>query len=323
MLARMMERLGILSYAYRRNGRVSTWLIYNGVMHRLVLHNDDIVDARDRCVSPGQVGFLNGWGVFSTILVSDGALFAFARHWKRMQDDAVKMHIPFPENFEWMRSRLLRLVDANRAHNATLRVAVVRNRGGLFEGPGLDRDFDLLAFTADIVPWPEGVRVAIKPQARHAACEFAGTKILSWSHNLTWYEEAHQRGFDEYVLLNERDEVCECTSANIFAIYGTAVWTPPLVSGCLAGVTRAILLEEIRVPGITTGEKILMPADLERADQVMITSTTRDLLPVVHIEGLKVQTGSPLVRKLQEAFAEYRRSELYREAGQPVAVSSA
>lgn len=291
-------------------------------MHRLVLHNDEVVDARDPSVSPGQVGLLNGWGVFSTIRVSDGGLFAFPRHWERMKQDARKMHVPFPENAEWMRSRLLRLIEANRAYNATLRVAVVRNRGGIFEAPGLARDFDLLAFTADAVPWPEGVRLAIKPQARHAASEFAGTKILSWSHNLTWYEQAHDRGFDEYVLLNERGEVCECTSANIFAGYGSEVFTPPLVSGCLAGITRAILLEQIRVPALTIGEKTLMPADLESADQVMITSTTRDVLPVIHIEGLKVQTGSPLARKLQEALAEYRRVDLRRNAERPAALTS-
>jgi branched-chain amino acid aminotransferase len=292
-------------------------------MHRLVLHNDEIVDARAHSVSPGQVGLLNGWGVFSTIRVSDGALFAFPRHWERMQQDARKMHVPFPENAEWMRGRLLQLVEANRAHNATLRVAVIRNRGGLFEAPDLDRDFDLIAFTADIVQWPDGVRLGVKPQARHAASEFAGTKILSWSHNLTWYEEAHDRGFDEYVLLNERGEVCECTSANIFAVYGPNVWTPPLVSGCLAGVTRAILLEEIRIPEITIGEKLLMPADLEQADQVIITSTTRDLLPVVRIEGLslKVNTGQSLLQKLRHAFAEYRRCDLRREADRQVAVT--
>ena len=291
-------------------------------MHRLVLHNDEIADARDRSLSPGQIGFLNGWGVFSTIRVAEGALFAFPRHWERMKQDARRMHVPFPGDPEWMRSRLVRLVEANGTRDATLRVAVVRNRGGLFEATGLEREFDLLAFTADLVRWPDTVRLAIKPQARHAGCEFAGTKILSWAHNLTWYEEAHEREFDEYVLLNERGEVCECTSANIFAVHGTAVLTPPLTSGCLPGITRAILLEEIRVPGVTIGEKNLSPEDLERADQVMITSTTRDLLPVAHIEGLEVKTGSPLVEDLQKAFAEYRRRDLRREAGRPAALAS-
>lgn len=282
-------------------------------MHRFLLHNDDVVDAAAKSLSAGQVGLLNGWGVFSTLRVSDGALFAFPRHWDRMRSDARKLHIPFPDDSEWMRNRLLKLVEANRAVNATLRVAVVRNRGGLFEAPGQSRAFDLIAFTADTVEWPQGVRLGIKRQARHAQCEFAGTKVLSWAFNLTWYEEAHQNGQDEYLLLNERDEVCECTSANIFAVYGAEVWTPPLASGCLSGITRAILLEEIRLPGIAIAEKSLFTVDLERADQVFITSTTRDLLPVIQIQDLAVKTGSPVLPSLQHAFTTYRHQSLAPE----------
>lgn len=283
-------------------------------MHRLLLHNDNVVDSTAPTVSPGQVGFMNGWGVFSTILVSDGALFAFPRHWARMQADARKLHIPFPEDSEWVRGRLLKLVEANRAVNSTLRVAVVRNRGGIFEAPGQLRAFDLIAFTADTVEWPGGVRLGIKPQARHAQSEFAGTKVLSWAFNLTWNEEAHERGYDEYVLLNERGEVCECTSANIFVIQGSDVWTPPLDSGCLAGITRALLIEEIQIPELRIGEKTLMPADLARADQVFITSTTRDLLAVNHIEGLDLKNAaSPHLPRLQQAFTQYRRVSLAHE----------
>src|SRR5205807_1616928 len=98
-------------------------------MHRFLLHNDNVVDSTDHTLSAGQVGFMNGWGVFSTILVSDGKLFAFPRHWERMKTDAEMMHVPFPNDPEWMRSRLLKLIEANRANNATLRVVVVRNRG--------------------------------------------------------------------------------------------------------------------------------------------------------------------------------------------------
>jgi branched-chain amino acid aminotransferase len=208
----------------------------------------------------------------------------------------------------------LRLVEANSAWNATLRVVVVRNRGGLFEGLNLERDFDMIAFTADINPWGTSVRLAIKPHGRHAQNEFAGTKVLSWAQNLTWYEEAHQRGFDEVILLNERGEVCECTSANLFMARGNEVLTPPLNSGCLPGVTRALLLEEIRVPGISAAERTLLPKDLEGADQVFITSTTRDFLPVSYIEGLKVQSGGSVLTALTRGFDEYRRAYVKRKA---------
>jgi len=284
-------------------------------MHRFVLHNDEILDSREKSIRAGQVGFLNGWGVFSTIRIADGVLFAFERHWLRMQHDAVRMHVPFPRDAEQFKSGLLRLAEANHAHNATLRVAVVRNRGGLFEGPDQTRDFDIIAFTSDINPWGESVRLAVKSNARYAGNEFAGAKITSWAQNLTWYEEAHDRGFDEMLLLNERGEVSECTSANIFAATGGEVATPPLDSGCLPGVSRELLLGEIQVPGIRIVEKTLLPADLERADQIFITSTTRDLLPVASIDGLNVQRrGLGLVEKVAAAFAGYRNNYVKQHA---------
>jgi branched-chain amino acid aminotransferase len=178
-------------------------------MHRSLLHNDDIVDAHQNTLSAGQVGLLNGWGVFTTMRVAEGVLFAFERHWDRMQRDAAKLHVPFPADPAWLKTRLLRLVEANSAFDATLRVAIVRNRGGLYEGPDLTRAFDLIAFTTGRNDWGSSARLAVKPHGRHAQSEFAGTKMLSWAQNLTWYEEAHQRGFDEVVLLNERGEVSQ------------------------------------------------------------------------------------------------------------------
>jgi branched-chain amino acid aminotransferase len=275
-------------------------------MHRFLLHNDEILDAHQKSLSAGQVGLMNGWGVFSTLRVQEGVLFAFERHWERMQRDAARMHVPFPADRDSVRARLSRLVEANSAWNSTLRVVVLRNHGGLFEGPDMARKFEVIAFTADLNPWGSSVRLAIKPHGRYAQNEFAGTKVLSWAQNLTWYEEAHQRGLDEMLLLNERGEVCECTSANLFVARGSEVFTPPLNSGCLPGVTRALLLEEIRVPGISAVEKTLLPRDLEDADQVFITSTTRDFLPVAHIEGLNVRSAGNVVSALTRAFEAYR-----------------
>ena len=283
-------------------------------MHRFLLHNGAILDAHEKSVSAGQVGYLNGWGVFSTLRIADGVLFAFERHWERMQRDAAKVHVPFPQDQAQVKSQIHRLIEANSAWNATLRIMVVRNRGGMFEGPDLERDFDVLAFTKDLNPWGSSVRLGMKPNARHAANEFSGCKILSWSHNLTWYEEARQRGFDEVVLLNERGEVSECTSANIFAAMGGEVFTPPLDSGCLPGVTRELLLDVVRVPGISVVERALKPADLERADQVFITSTTRDLLPAVEIEGLQIQSRGTVVDELVKALESFRADYVQRNA---------
>jgi branched-chain amino acid aminotransferase len=290
-------------------------------MHRLILHNDAIRDSADKLTSPGQVGLMNGWGVFSTLRIAGGVPFAFERHWARMRRDAQRMRVPFPDDAEALRGSLLKLIAANAAENSTLRVCVVRNQGGPYEGPDIARKYDVIAFTTELTAWPASVRLAMKADARHAKSEFAGAKILSWSFNLAWNEEDHDRGFDEMVLLNERGEVSECTSANIFTIEGDRVWTPPLSSGCLPGVTRAVLLEEIQAPGIGVGEKTLIPADLERADAVFITSSTRDVLPVREIETLHVrQDAQAVIVALQDAFVANRVEYIAERAG--LAISS-
>jgi branched-chain amino acid aminotransferase len=280
-------------------------------MHRNLLHNGKIRDAAELCISPGQTGFMTGWGVFSTIRVYDGVLFAWERHFARMTHDARKMRVPFPADASWLHAQLQELIQANGARNATLRVNVIRNHGGIFQGHALMPEFDVLAFTADVNHWGDSVRLGVVPHGRHAGCEFAGVKYTSWSQNLTWYERAHEQGLDEVVLLNERGEVSECTSANIFVAQGGSVYTPPLASGCLPGVTRAVLLEEIRpASGLRVMEKTLFPADLESADEVFITSTTRELLPVVDIQGLHVKGGRALCDQLVAELKRYVQAYL-------------
>jgi branched-chain amino acid aminotransferase len=283
-------------------------------MHRFVLHNDEVHDAQVKDASPGQVGLMNGWGVFSTMRVAGGVLFAFERHWARMRRDAQRLRVPFPAEPEYLESRLLHLVEANQALDATLRVVVVRNHGGPWEGPGIARDFDVIAFTTGLNDWGDSVRLAVKPHARHAQNEFSGAKIMSWALNLAWYEEAHERGFDEVVLLNERGEVCECTSANIFVAQDGRVLTPPLSAGCLPGVTRELLLEDIHVGGISVHEQTLLPQDLEQADGVFITSTTRDLLPVSFVEGLRIKEDNSAMGLLREALVQYREEYVRNKA---------
>ncbi|MGA8596578.1 MAG: aminotransferase class IV [Bryobacteraceae bacterium] len=276
-------------------------------MHSLLLYNGEIRDASDPLISPGQTGFMNGWGVFSTLRVYEGVLFAFERHYTRMRHDAQLTRVPMSFSAAQLEQWLSKLVEANAVVNGTLRVAVVRNRGGAFEGSGIERDADVIAFTTELTDWGSGVKLYYVRQGRHAASPFAGAKVTSWLQNLAWNEEAHERGFDEVILLNERGEISECTSANIFVISGDNVWTPPLnTSGCLPGVTRAILLEEIHVPGISIAERNLTPAELEAADQVFITSTTRNLLPVLEIEGRRLRQSSSVIAALSQEFERYQ-----------------
>ncbi|MBE7544283.1 MAG: aminotransferase class IV [Solibacteraceae bacterium] len=267
---------------------------------------------------------MNGWGVFSTVKVVDGVLFAFPRHWARMHRDAELLRVGFPWAPAQLESELLRLVEANHAHNSTMRIVVVRNRGGMWESPGLDRDLDLIAFTTDRRDWGGACRLGIVPNARFAANPFSGAKVTSWAMNLVYYEQAHVRGLDEVLLLNERQEVSECTSANLFAIQDPdpatgviRVLTPPLSAGCLPGVTRDLLLEAIRLPGIEVREQTLTLDDLECAAGLFISSSTRALLPVAEIEGISIRTESDVTGRLLHAYLDYERQYVSQKAAQP------
>ena len=284
------------------------------MIHRYILFNDQIRDSTEKLLTAGQVGLLAGWGVFSTLRVADGVLFAFERHWARMCKDAALFRVPMPCNEEEGRRRLLALVEANKAYNASLRVDVVRNDGSPYGGP-VERRSELIAMTANLKQWGSGVKLAYVPQARHAASMFAGTKILSWAMNLTWLETAQARGFDEVILLNERGEVAECTAANIFCAREGRVLTPPLSSGCLEGVTRGILLEIGMKAGVPVEERTLRPEDLYSADEVLLSSTNRNLLAAGEIAGHRIaKAPGPMAKRLDEAFDAFVRSYISAHA---------
>jgi branched-chain amino acid aminotransferase len=235
-----------------------------------------------------------------------------------MKTDAVNLRVPFPQDPEWMEERLLRLVRANAADEATLRVVVVRNQGGIWQGP-VNRDFDLLALTTALTRWGDSVRLGLVADGRFGRGRFAGTKITAWAHNLTWYEEAHEQNLDEVVLLDENGNVSECTSANVFAAFGQELVTPPLSSGCLPGVTRELLLHELRVKPYVVGERALSLADLEAADEVFITSTTRGVLPVDSVTGLRVRHNRHASTALAEALHEFMNSYVESRLAAPKA----
>jgi len=282
-------------------------------IHGHILHNDEIHQASEPLLMAGQVGLLSGWGVFSTLRVKDGALFAWDRHWARMMRDARLLSVAMPPDAEKIERLLGQLVDINGRPNCTLRLIVVRNGGSVFAGPLPEgRESDVIALTVDSREWGKSVRLTVQPNARFAAGEFSGAKILSWGANLVWAERAQRQGFDETILLNEHGRVAECTSANIFAVSGNDVFTPPVSDGCLPGITREVLLGEISVPGVRILERGLTVADLEAADEVCITSTTRDLLPVREIAGKATGNRSDIRERVTAAFRQFVEADIAR-----------
>jgi branched-chain amino acid aminotransferase len=285
-------------------------------IHSHILHNGVLRDASEPLLLAGQAGLLAGWGVFSTLRVKGGVLFAWERHWARMMRDARLLSVAMPPDSAAIERSLLELIAANGRPNCTLRLVVVRNGGSMWSGPLPDgRISDVIALTADSKEWGDSVRLTVQPNGRFAAGEFAAAKILSWGANLVWAERAQKQGFDEVVLLNEHGRVAECTSANIFAISGNDVFTPPVSDGCLPGITREVLLQELRVPGVRILERGLTIADLEAADEVCITSTTRDLLPVRELAGKVLGTRRDVREQVTAAFRHFMQQDIARRLG--------
>jgi branched-chain amino acid aminotransferase len=140
-------------------------------------------------------------------------------------------------------------------------------------------------------------------------------KVTSWLNNVWNLAEAQRDGFDEVVLLNERGEAAECTAANIFCAREGKVLTPPLGSGCLEGVTRAILLEIAPGAGVPIAEQTLRPEDLFAAEEVFISSTNRSLLGVGEIAGHRFASApGPITQRLERAFAAYMADYAARRA---------
>ncbi len=141
-------------------------------VHRHFLHNGKVKEVAEASLFPGQLGLLSGWGVFTTLRVVGGALFAWERHWARMKRDAQLLNVDMPLESDQVEQDLLRLIEMNEAPNCTMRLVVVRNGGGLWEGPASGRASDTIALTAESKRWGKSVRLGIQPHARHAASDF-------------------------------------------------------------------------------------------------------------------------------------------------------
>lgn len=275
-------------------------------MHRYVLYNGRIVSADESIFKPGQLGLLSGWGVFSTLRIGRGVAFAMERHWARLCRDAELIHVELPVDLDGVRAGFAELIRRNDAQEAVARICIFRSKGGRWEGPGTGASSDWVVLTDDLSPWPEAASLSVRANARFATSPFVGAKTLSWSANLTMYEDARREGFDEVILLNERSEVTECTSANIFAVRDGMTYTPPLHSGLLPGVTREVMLSELR-SSPKVREKVLSVDDLLQAEEVFITSSTRELLPAARIGETRLKAAGdwPVMNRLGRELREY------------------
>jgi branched-chain amino acid aminotransferase len=278
------------------------------MIHRQIFHNDRLLPVEEARLSPGQSGLLSGWGLFTTMRVVDGVAFAFERHWKRLARDAERTHCPFPFGPETVRGHLGEVLRANQVREGCARIYVVSNQIGFWRSDEEFPSADLVICSSGLPTYRDPMRLALREQGRHAASPLAGVKVTSWLSNVWSLYEAQQSGYDEVVLLNERGEVAECTAANIFCSRDGRVLTPPLSSGCLAGITREVVMEIGPSHGIPVEERTLVPNDLYSADEVFVSSTNRSMLSVAEIAGRTIAIArEPVARKLEKLFNSYVR----------------
>jgi branched-chain amino acid aminotransferase len=275
------------------------------VIHRYVFRNDQLLPIEKVRLSPGQAGLICGWGIFTTLRISRGEAFAYERHWRRLEKDAALIRLPMPYTAAKVRVHLHEVIRANKVNEGCARIYLVNNQAGFWQSEEPHPAVDLIIYTAGLPEYREPVRLTLREHGRHAASPLAGVKTISWLNNVWCLAEAQKEGFDEVVLLNERGEVTECTAANIFAITNGKVFTPPLNSGCLEGVTRGILFEIAPEAGVSIAEQTLRPENLSSADEVFISSTNRNLIGVGEIAGNRIAAPGPVTRRLGELFDAY------------------
>ena len=275
------------------------------MIHSNVFHNDTLLPIERVRLSPGQAGLICGWGIFTTLRISLGEAFAYERHWRRLEKDATIIRLPMPYTAAKVRVHLHEVIRANQVTEGCARVYLVYNSVGFWQSAENRPPVDLIIYTSNLPAHREVVRLGLRQHGRHAASALAGVKTISWLNNVWAVAEANKEGFDEVVMLNERGEVAECTSANIFAVKDGKILTPPLNSGCLEGVTRGILMEIAPDAGLPVVEQSLRPEDLYSAEEVFISSTNRNLIDVGEIAGHAIPAPGPVCKRLNELFDAY------------------
>lgn len=284
-------------------------------MDSLIYHNDRIEPLTESRLSPGQMGLLMGWGVFTTLRIYEGVPFAFDRHWQRMAHDAERLGVDMGQSQAAVWEAVVKLVAANQRPEGAARVSFIKNHGGLWsDAPGSPAT-DLLIFTRELSAWPAAHELALVPDAIYSHGNLAGAKMLSWVQNAGTLERVHKVGFDDALLLNEQGFLAECTSANVFLVGASGIFTPPLHSGCLPGITREVLLDIIPAAGYKLSEQDLRPDDLGAAEEVFISSTTREVAGVGSIAPKWSFTAPGKVTlQLAEAFRTYVKTHLQHSA---------
>ncbi|GAA4490568.1 aminodeoxychorismate lyase [Actinoallomurus oryzae] len=259
----------------------------------------------DARVSVFDHGILVGDGVFETIKAVRGRSFALTRHLDRLAVSAAGLGLPEPD-LDAIRQGTLDVLDASPKWDlARIRITYTSGEGPLGSDRGTTGATAIVA-VAEQRPFPATGDVSVVPWPRNERGALSGLKTTSYGDNAKALAYAHEHGGAEAIFGNLAGNLCEGTGSNVFLVRGGRLITPPLSSGCLAGITRALVLEWVG------GEETDVPlAEFAEAEEAFLTSTTRDVQPIRAIDGTVLPAApGPVTRKAIEVFAERGAADL-------------
>jgi branched-chain amino acid aminotransferase len=252
-------------------------------------------------VSAVDHGLTVGDGAFETAKIDSGVPFAVTRHLRRLDRTMAGLGLPAADH-DRIREGIDAVLGGEPIEFGRLRLTVTGGPGPL----GSDRHDSDLTHIVTAVPHPRpgahGAVVTV-PWVRNERAATAGLKTTSYADNVIALARAKELGAVEAIFANTRGELCEATGSNIFVVLDGVVHTPPLDSGCLAGITRELVLEWCAADGVAVVEQALPLDVLGRADEVFLTSSIKDVFPVSAVDRRSLAAPGPVTARVMQVWA--------------------
>jgi branched-chain amino acid aminotransferase len=260
--------------------------------------NGSLCDPEQARISVFDHGILVGDGVFETIKTVNGQAFAMTRHLDRLAVSAAGLGLPEPDLDAIRQGVLDVLAAAPKWELGRIRITYTSGVGPLGSDRGSEGTTSMVV-VREHKPFPAVTGVSVVPWPRNERGALTGVKTISYGDNVKALEYAHERGNGEAIFGNLTGNLCEGTGSNVFIVQDGRAITPTLASGCLAGVTRALVLEWSEA-----AEKDVPLSALSEADEAFLTGTTRDVQPIRSVDNhiLPVAPG-PVTKEIMDAFA--------------------
>lgn len=277
-------------------------------MNGAIWVNGTVGEPSAACLPAMDRGFLVGDGVFETLLVRDGLPFALTRHLGRLRRSAAVLELPAPATDVLLDAVSRTLGAAGPLPLGRLRITLSGGVGPLGTKRGDCRP-TLVVAAMPMTAWPDVIRAVTLPWPRNERSPVVGAKVTSYADNVVAMLEVGRRDAHEGLVPNTRGELCEGTGSNVVLVLDGRLVTPPLSSGCLAGISRELLLEWAAEEGLEIHEEPVAFDAVTRADEVLLTSSTRNVQPASFLDGRRLEPTA-LGRAAVDVFARHAANEL-------------